>query len=319
MTTTGDTMTRSTNLSHSGLLLCALLAFLLSGCATSVRPVQENSERLAALQEIAASEDSGKLEGLDYNTLIAKGDSYGASGNDQLARLHYAMALKKMPTSIPALMGLGAVFQKNGAHGRALGLFSQVVEQNPNHAPALVAMGIIHREQGDLDRAEEFLGRALAAQPGDPVILSELGITYDRAGKEALAEPIFNQVAVLQPNSATAWSNLGFNALLQKKYDRAVEALQQALRLAPKDKRIINNLALALALRGDEERAFSLLQTSVGKTGAHNNLGYIFMINGEYDKAEKSFQQAMEENSRYYVRAKENLDQLKLLREYSNQ
>jgi hypothetical protein len=39
------------------------------------------------------------------------------------------------------------------------------------------------------------------------------------------------------------------------------------------------------------------------------------MTNGQFDKAEKAFRQAMEEDTRYYVRAKENLDQLKMLRE----
>lgn len=297
-------------------LVCTMLTFLAAGgCATTVRPVQESSERLAALQEITASHEDGRLEAMGHDELLVRADSLFAAGNDQLARLHYAMALKKMPASIPALMGLGAVFQKNGDYGRALGLFTQVVEKNPTHAPALVAVGIIHREQGNFGRAEEYLGRALAAQPGDSVILSELAITYDKSGKEALAEPLFRQVTVLQPNSSMAWQNLGFNALLQKKYDQAVEALQQALLLAPRDKRVLNNLALALAQRGDEERAFSLLVNSVGKAGAYNNLGYIFMTNGQFDKAEKAFQQAMEEDSRYYVRARENLDRLKLLRE----
>jgi Flp pilus assembly protein TadD len=297
------------------LLACALAALLSAGCATTVRPVQKSSERLAALQEIAASQEGSKLEDLGYDELIARADSFLVSGNDQLARLHYAMALKRMPASIPALMGLGAVFQKNGDQKMALGFFQQIVGQNPSHAPALAAIGIIHREQGSLDKAEVYLGRALAAQPGDPAILSELAITYDTAGKEALAEPLFLQVVALQPNSAKAWHNLGFNALLQKKYDRAVDSLQKALRLAPRDKRVTNNLALALALRGDEERAFSLLVNSVGKAGAYNNLGYIFMTNGQFDKAEKAFRQAMEEDTRYYVRAKENLDQLKMLRE----
>ena len=311
-------MTDPTNPARCRLLFfaCSMLAFLAAGgCATTVRPVQESSERLAALQEISTSQDDGRLDAMSYDELLARAGSLFAAGNDQLARLHYAMALKKRPASIPALMGLGAVFQKNGDHGRALGFFNQVVEKNPTHAPALVAVGLIHRGQGNLGRAEEYLDRALAAQPGDAVILSELAITYDKAGKEMMAEPLFRQVTILQPNSALAWQNLGFNALLQKKYDQAVEALQQALLLAPRDKRVINSLALALAQRGDEERAFSLLVNSVGKAGAYNNIGYIFMTNGQFDKAEKALQQAMEENSRYYVRASENLDRLKLLRE----
>lgn len=302
---------------RAGLFFAAplLFVFFLGGCATTVRPVQESSERLAALQEISASQDEGKLEALGYEELLVRADSFFAAGNDRLARLHYAMALKKAPSSSPALMGLGAVFQRNGDHARALGFFSQVVEKNPDHAPALAAMGIIHRQQGALDRAEEYMGRALALRPGDADILSEMGITFDRAGKEPLAEPLFRQVTVLRPGSGQAWNNLGFNLLLQKKHDQAVEALQQALMLAPRDKRVINNLALALALRGDEERAFSLLSGSVGKAGAWNNLGYIYMTNGQYDKAEQAFQQALEENTRYYVRARENLDRLKLLRE----
>lgn len=296
-------------------LVCLVLAFFAVGCTTTVRPVQESSERLAALQQISAAQEGGKLEDLGHDELIARGNGLFASGKDQLARLHYAMALKKAPGSIPALMGLGAVFQKNGEMGRAKVSFNQVVEKHPGHAPALAALGIIYREQGDLGRAEELLGRALAAQPGDAAILSELAITYDRAGKEAQAEPLFQQVTALRPNSALAWNNLGFNLLLQKKYDGAVQALQQAQQLAPRDKRIINNLALTLALRGDEDRAFSLLMNSVGKAGAWNNLGYIFMTNGQFDKAEKAFQQALEENTRYYVRARENLDQLRLLRD----
>lgn len=299
---------------RSGLFFVCLLPLLfVSGCATTVRPVQESSERLAALQEVSESQSGRKLEDLGHDELIARGASFFSAGNDQMARLHFAMALKKMPTSVPALMGLGGVFQRIGDHGRAVAFYGQVVETQPGHAQALAAMGISHREQGNQGHAEEYLQRALASRPGDPALLAELAITFDRGDKEALAEPLHRQVAALQPRNATALNNLGFNLLLQKKEDLAVEALQQALLLAPRDKRIVNNLALALALRGDEERAFSLLSGSVGKAGAWNNLGYIYMSNGHYDKAEKAFVQAMEEHSRYYVRARENLDRVRLL------
>ena len=72
----------------------------------------------------------------------------------------------------------------------------------------------------------------------------------------------------------------------------------------------MNNLATALIHLEMEEKALKLFEKSIGKAAAYNNLGYIYMTKGEFEKAEKAFQQALQLNPRLYLRAKDNLTYL---------
>jgi tetratricopeptide (TPR) repeat protein len=90
--------------------------------------------------------------------------------------------------------------------------------------------------------------------------------------------------------------------------------LSRSLRIEPDNVYAQNNLAIAYALSGNEERAIQLFTSAADKAIAYNNIGYLLMETGEWNRAERAFTSALELNPRFYVRAQNNLDQLKRMK-----
>ncbi|MFP3983499.1 MAG: tetratricopeptide repeat protein [Desulfurivibrionaceae bacterium] len=283
--------------------------FLLSGCSTH----QQVSRQTQPIVESETWDREGKLSQLKYRELLKRGNYYLDQNNLELAKLHFTMAVKERPRSAPAYTGLAKTFSRNEQYENSEKAFDKALASDPLYKPALIASGRLHRDQGNYSEAIELLNRARKHYPENPEVLTELAIAYDMTGQEPKAEPLYKQVVDLNPEDAASHNNLGFNYFLQKKYQEAVDELQQALKLQPDNDRIRNNLATAYALNGNEERAYQLLVKTIGEAGAYNNIGYLYMIKGMWEKAEQTFKKALNANPVFYSRAQENLKRLQKL------
>jgi len=284
------------------------------GCTATVKPVALGDTPLPSSEELSvSSSEKNRLKELPVDTLIQNGYEALAKGNQQMAQIHFLMAAEKDPASAAAFTGLGQTWQMSGNSTSARSAFNKALQLDPEHLPALLGLGRLNRDEGNFDAAFENLSKAMALQPENSVVLTELATTYDLSGKEKLAEPLYLKVVELKPSSP-AYNNLGFNYMLQGRYPEAVSALQKSLSLDAKNQRARNNLASAYALNGNEPEALELFESVVGKAPAYNNLGYIYMTQGEWDKAEQAFRKALDLNPRFYMRAQENLERLQRIR-----
>jgi Flp pilus assembly protein TadD/SH3-like domain-containing protein len=292
--------------------ICMVLLIFLTACSHKARVADYHSAKMAAMeaQQQAQWNQEKKMENLSAEKLILAGNSYLAHDNHQLAKLHFAMAVKKNPKLAPAYTGLGEALVLGGQSQKARGAFERAIAIDDGDKTALLALGKICRGQGKYVESQKYLEQAKTQFPDDPEILTELAITLDTMGREVEAEPLYRKVTELMPYHASAYNNLGFNFLLQKNYSEAVNSFYQALRLAQDNKRIRNNLAVAYLLTGEEQKAVNLLKRTVGEAGAYNNIGYIYMVHGECAKAEKAFERALDLNPHYYIRAHANQEQL---------
>ena len=292
--------------------ICIVLLIFLTACSHKARVADYHAAKMAAMeaQQQADWNKEKRMENLSAEKLILAGNSYLAHDNHQLAKLHFAMAVKKNPKLAPAYTGLGEALVLEGQLQKALGAFEQAITIDDGDKTALLALGKICRGQGKYVESQKYLEQAKTQFPDDPEILTELAITLDTMGREVEAEPLYRKVTELMPYHASAYNNLGFNFLLQKNYSEAVNSFYQALRLAQDNKRIRNNLAVAYLLTGEEQQAVNLLKRTVGEAGAYNNIGYIYMVHGECAKAEKAFERALDLNPHYYIRAQANQEQL---------
>ena len=286
-----------------GILLCVFLGACAANrtqpLGTRPHPVTEPERDL-----------TGSLAALPVPALLERGRAHLAAGNYPLGELHFAQVLKTNPDSQEALLGIAECLRKEQKNAAARGAFEQALSNDPNATPALLGLGRVSLALGDAKTAIQYLARAKDLAPDNPEVLTELALAFEASGKETLAEPLLARVTELQPNSATAYNNKGFNFVLQKRFAEAVPPLERALQLAPSDRLVLNNLGLACAMTGQDERAFQLFERSVGKAGAYNNLGYVYMTKGDWQKAEQAFNQAMTTDPKFYTRAKQNLDDL---------
>ncbi len=86
----------------------------------------------------------------------------------------------------------------------------------------------------------------------------------------------------------------GTSKLLQKNYREALKYLKQAYEITQDDTKILNNLAMSYYFLGQTQTAFKFLNESLdidkNNSDALNNLGSLYFKNKEYDKSLESYQ-----------------------------
>ena len=87
----------------------------------------------------------------------------------------------------------------------------------------------------------------------------------------------------------------------------------QALEHTPDYELALRNLALLQSRRGNGDTALQLLMQVTGEAQAHNDLGYLFLLDGQYERAATYFRRAVELAPRYYELAHRNLERAQAL------
>lgn len=292
-----------------------LLILFLCACTTTVQQRPVNSSNLKNVDP--PHENEKALKNLSVEDLIRNGNGYLSKGNNQLAGLNYSVALKKDPESTAAYAGIGEILRREGKLESAREAFGKGLDKDPLDVPSMLGVARTYGAQGDYKSAAEHLNKALARAPEDTEVLTELAISLDAQGQEPQAEPLYLKVIEMKPRLASGHNNLGFNYLLQGRYPEAISAFTRAVGIESHSLRIQNNLAVAYALNGNDEKALRIFEKTVGKASAYNNIGYILMTQGEWEKAERAFKSALDFNPTYYARAQENLDRLNRMRKES--
>ena len=297
-------------------VLAMFLILSNSACTPVPDPYHQKIAKLTVLEKGDDNTLGERIADLPVEELTEKGNIYLTQGNLELARLHFSAALQKRPDAIVPLAGMGQVFLARGNATKAREVFNTVLEKDPVNRVAMLGLAQIARNQGEYSTAESLLERLYALHPEDTTVISELAITYDSIGQEKLmkAEPLHQKVLALQPDKPSGYNNLGFNYLLQGRYSEAIPLFSKALAIDPSNVRTKNNLATAFLLNNEELRALQLFETTLGKPAAYNNIGYLYMTQGSWDKSEKAFRKALELSPVFYMRAQQNLERLNSLR-----
>ncbi len=299
------------------LVLLSLLGclILLSGCAPRTRIVAAHP----VLEKKTAEVDSAKkLENLPVEVLLDKGRAYLEQENLPLAQLHLFKALTKASDNIELYQLLGELFMKKNQLDKAATAFAEELKLSKESQSALLGLGKIYRLKGDYVEASSYLALAQQLAPDNPEVLTEMAICQDSLEQSAQAEELYLRVVELRPLNPSSFNNLGFHYLIQGAYSQAIDAFLTGARLKPEDRLIKSNLAAAYILNGDETRGLSLFENSIGAAGAYNNVGYIYMVQKRWQRAEAAFVKALELSPSYYVKAAKNLDSLRRISAYQD-
>ncbi len=295
-------------------LICLILATALSGCSESVRKVNYFADESAALNAMSAEEDIQPLQNKSAPELVTAGFIYLANKNLKIAELHFVRAINKDPKMVNAYIGLAQTELLKGNYNSALSTFSKARELKPDSVPALIGEARSFRSAGKLNAAIQKTNAAMMIGPEDINVLKELAMIYDLMGKENLAAPIYLEIIQKAPDQAENHNNLGLNYMVRAKYPESILSFSQALELDRTNTRIKNNLASAYLLNGDKRNAINLFKGTVGEAAAYNNIGYLYMTQQRFDEAEQALNKALQLNPRHYVRAQQNLENLKEMR-----
>jgi len=211
-----------------------------------------------------------------------------------------------------AKLVLGEVFLGLSSPKEALTLFEAIQTDETYRARAYQGMGLSLMALGDLNTAKPQFDRAVAADPNLWRSWMALGRVHDSNKNWPEAQAAYEKALAAQPGSPIVVNNMGMSLMLQHRYAEAAEDFQHALTTDPTMAMTRANLRIALAWQGKYDEALVGAEAG-GRADALNNVGYVAMLRGDQEAAQKYFSQALENSPTYHERAGRNLETLKLL------
>ncbi len=184
----------------------------------------------------------------------------------------------KNPTKVD--LNYAKLAEAKGHIDEARPFYERVIEDNPKSVEAVLGLARVDQLSGRRTAAEEGFQKALQLSPNSPVVLDAAGQFYQSEGNWVQAIQYFNSATLAAPTNATY------------RY----------------------NLAVALARTGQIEAARPHFVRSVGDAEADYNIGYILFDDGEFDRAEQFFSQALVKNPAL-AQATDMLEELRSMKE----
>lgn len=283
--------------------IVAILACLalLGGCA--VRGAKDNAAELLSKAETSdlSAEQEARL-----------GDRSLDQGQLDQALIHFNRALNKEPGNPAYMVRRGRVLSMVNMDEAALKEFQAVLAKTPDSAAANEGAGLVYFKTGLLREAEAHLRKALEQDPRLWRAQNALGVMDSHAGRYAEAVKRYETALAAHPGAGEVENNLGVAWLMLGDAEKALVHLRLAVKHGAGDARTYNNMGLALARLGRESEALEAFRYGGDEAKALNNLGYVFLLQGDNVRAARYFEQALQAAPSYYVRAAENLKRARM-------
>jgi Flp pilus assembly protein TadD len=270
------------------------------GCANVPK---EREKEITAEQAAAQAQQS-----------MIRGDNALRDGKSDKALYEYVSVLRWDPKNIEAYYKIGHVHEINHNLEPAEVSYLKVLELDANHAGALEGLGLVLLRQGKREAAKQKLERAIVLNSNSWRAHNGLGVIYDLNNDFSLAQYHYLAALRAQPRSVMLLNNLGYSRYLAGYWDSALAYFNQTLTIDPMNRRTWSNLGLLYVRMGNYTDATNAFGKVMDEPQALNNVGYLCMLEGKYNIAERFFRKAIRTSPSYYAVAYENLSLLKTSR-----
>ena len=174
-------------------------------------------------------------------TLMSAFEAY-AAGKDSQAQKLYKQVLQRDVRSVDALLGMGAIAQRQGRADDANGWYGKVLEVEPRNNIARAAM-LDNQPQGNALNNESHIKNMLAQQPNDANLHAALGNLYAEQNQWPAAQQAYFDAYRLHASADNAL-NLAVSLDQMGKSKLALPYYQRALTLAQTGSNGIDKAAL---------------------------------------------------------------------------
>ena len=286
-------------------LLMLIVSLALTGCATTQLAGNSDYSDLytGRSQVVFATE----LPADSAAAAIQLGDQAFRRGESDQALFHYLQSLKLDDSGPVAFHRVGIVHRQRGNLQLASRAFRHVLERDDRHLAALEELGLIMLHEHELEAASRYFNRVLTIDTERVRALNGLGVIADLSGDHVLAARQFRQALELQPGTTHILNNLGYSLYLTENWDEAEKVYNEVLKIDQEHELATRNLALLHVRRGQHQRALRLLERVGTPAAANNDLGYLCMLEGQHELADRFLQKAIELSPAYYEMAHTNL------------
>jgi Flp pilus assembly protein TadD len=179
-------------------------------------------------------------------------------------------------------------------------LYTKSLKTNPDDYRLHDALGLAYWARGDAARAEPEWQETLRLEPNSAQTLTMLGALYARQRRFDLAVPLLERALQLNPEDTGAHMSLGALCAETGKPDRAVEQFRAAVQLSPMNftaHNLLGKLYLDSNRLAEAEQQFRQSLGCEPNLAAYDHLGFIYMRQGDRNRAEEAFKQALAMNS----------------------
>jgi tetratricopeptide (TPR) repeat protein len=314
-------------------LLVAMLAAL-AGCQ-SKGPEQESGSRSIYTGNNSVLYEVQKQSNSPDQAMQMAAQAYQAGDLDQ-ALFQYLRAMELDPKRYEALVWVGRIHRERGNNQLAEMAFTDVLGNAPTNLDALTEMGLLSLTMHRQDEAMQMLSKAVAldqqrqsgagsAAAADTAnlkvdgqspfkVYNGLGVLADLRNDFPKAETYYRLALKIEPRSAQVQNSMGYSYYLAGHWEEAQRAYQLGIVYDSKYKSLWRNYGLLLARKGQYEQALSAFEQVESRAEASNDVGYICLIEGQFDQAEQFLRSAIEQSPSYYSIAWDNLNRVQQIR-----
>jgi Flp pilus assembly protein TadD len=278
-------------------LFCAVV-----GCGKRNAAFDETSREIEAAgrlhAETMAAQTANKVSlkeersPASFDAKLATGDQLRAKGETARALWAYLQALELEPDSLEPRTRIGLLHLEDDPD-RSAAVFSMVLEEDPDSVAAQFGLGLAFIAQGDAAAAQGALQRADELLPNTPTILAARGSLEEKLGNRKAGLILLHKAHDLDPTDRDILNNLGVALMLDDRLEESTKIFERATLLYPDDMVLQNNLGLTYGLREKYERALHAFSKDGDERSAHNNLGYVYFLNGRLDDALEEYEAAL--------------------------
>lgn len=148
-----------------------------------------------------------------------------------------------------------------------------------------------------LRKSVEDLKAASAMAPDRAEIPYNVGVVYEAMGDDTNARKSYLRATDVDPTLGEAWLNLGAMAEEQGDYARALQGYEAGLRYAPEHPGLVVGVIGVLRKQGKYAQAVERAKQALGQNSnnidAYNNLGLVYLDQGQVDLASFVYQKAL--------------------------
>lgn len=292
-----------------GLAGALLIAALISGCASAPpRPIHASAPRVVSPQEVAARKEPPVETAKEARE---RGGKALLEHDGDLALYYYLEAVELDAQDAESFYNIGVLNQEKGNMNLAVRAYAQTIAIDPDHALALQALGIAYFEARKMDSAQTLLTHAVSVEPDLWRAHNVLGVIADTHGEYAAAAEHYRAALAASPGNASVLNNRGYSKYLAGDLAGAEQDFHAALAADASYGRAWHNLGLVLARQHNYDLAKRAMSKVTSDYVAANDVGYIAMLDGDYDAAGNLFAEAVRLSPRYYKTAQENAAELR--------
>lgn len=269
-----------------------------TGCAAMASFPSASSKQKAPSE--AEKRDQSRI-------MVASGNAALIAGDDRKALMDYVAALQLNPEDVEVRIKVGQLHERRGDSQAALKAYNDVLRMQPTHPVALEGAGLALIRNQQANQAKTLLEQAIAQDSHRWRAYNGLGVIADLNRDPGNASVYYRKALALQPQMSMLHNNLGYSRYLAGDYTMAVVHFERALKANPDNKTAWANLGLVKVRMGNVHAGMGAFVEIMEPYRAHNNVGYLSYMSGDYDTARTHLKEAIAQSPSYYALAEQNL------------